>query len=80
MMSASSPPLVSLTRHGLYFPAPALHLDARSAPGTVFVSHAHSDHCSSAARSLCTPETAALHGALRARREAQLPPFIDSNI
>lgn len=67
--------LVTLTRHGLYFPAPALHLDARSAPGTVFVSHAHSDHCSYASRILCTPETAALHDARRGRREAELLTF-----
>ena len=63
------PPLVSLTRHGLYFPAADLHLDARSAPGTVFVSHAHADHCSRAARILCTPATAALHHARRGLRE-----------
>jgi Cft2 family RNA processing exonuclease len=74
-MSHAPRPLVSLTRHGLYFPAPALHLDARSAPGTVFVSHAHSDHCSNAARILCTPETAALHDARRGRREAHCLPF-----
>ena len=42
-------------------PAANIHLDARSAPGTVFVSHAHSDHCSSAPRIICTRETAALH-------------------
>ena len=70
-MPALSPraPLVSLTRHGLYLPAAALHLDARSAPGTVFVSHAHADHCSHAARILCTPATAALHHARRGVRE-----------
>lgn len=68
-------PLVSLDRHGLYFPAPDLHLDARSAPGTVFVSHAHSDHCSNAARILCTPETAALHDARRGRRQAHRVPL-----
>ena len=62
--------LVTLTRHGLYLPAAELHLDARNAPGTVFVSHAHSDHCSSASRILCTPETAALHDARRGAREA----------
>ena len=67
--------LVRLTRHGLYFPAPALHLDARSAPGVVFVSHAHADHCSYASHILCTPETAALHDARRGRREARLLPF-----
>jgi Cft2 family RNA processing exonuclease len=69
------PPLVARTRFGLYLPAADLHLDARSAPGTVFVSHAHSDHCSSAARILCTPETAALHDARRGARDALLLPF-----
>src|SRR3712207_4852614 len=63
-------PLVSLTRHGLYLPAADLYLDARSAPGTVFVSHAHADHCSHAARILCTPETAALHRARRGARDS----------
>jgi len=67
--------LVTLTRHGLYLPAADLHLDARLAPGTVFVSHAHSDHCSGAARILCTPETAALHDARRGAREAVTLPF-----
>ena len=70
-----SVPLVTVTRHGLFLPAPDLHLDARSAPGTVFVSHAHSDHCSYASHILCTPETAALHDARRGRREARLLPF-----
>lgn len=62
--------LLRLTPSGLYSPPSALHLDARDAPGTVFVSHAHSDHCSRAARILCTPETAALHDARRGAREA----------
>ena len=64
--------LVARTAHGLYLPDADLHLDARTAPtgGTVFVSHAHSDHCSTAARILCTPETAALHEARRGRRDA----------
>src|SRR5256885_2177551 len=61
--------LVSLTAHGLYLPDADLHLDARTAPGMVFVSHAHSDHCSEAARILCTPETAALHEARRGSRD-----------
>ena len=74
-MPDATRPLVALTRHGLYFPAPDLHLDARSAPGTVFVSHAHSDHCSNAAHILCTPETAALHDARRGRRDARLLPL-----
>ncbi|HVE78862.1 MAG TPA: hypothetical protein VNA89_08375 [Gemmatimonadaceae bacterium] len=59
--------LMRVTRHGMYLPGPQLFLDARRAPGTVFVSHAHSDHCSDSGRILCTPETAALH---RARRGA----------
>jgi Cft2 family RNA processing exonuclease len=62
--------LVTRTPHGLYLPDADLHLDARTAPGTVFVSHAHSDHCSSAARIVCTRETAALHAARRGAREA----------
>src|SRR5215217_3428505 len=66
-------PLVRLTRYGFHLPAPDLHLDARHAPGTVFVSHAHSDHCSSAARILCTPETAALHEARRPARPWRAP-------
>ena len=72
-MSATG--LVRVTRHGLYLPAADLHLDARTAPGTVFVSHAHSDHCSYAARILCTPETAALHDARRGVRESIDVPF-----
>ncbi len=68
-------PLVRVTRHGLHFPAPDLHLDARTAPGTVFVSHAHADHCSAASRILCTRETAALHQARRGRRDADVMAF-----
>lgn len=64
--------LLRRTPHGLYLPAADLHLDARDAPGTVFVSHAHSDHCSRAARILCTPETAALHDARRGARDADV--------
>ena len=67
--------LLARTAHGLLLPAPALHLDARSAPGAVFVSHAHSDHCSGAAQILCTPDTAALHEARRGPREALTLPF-----
>jgi Cft2 family RNA processing exonuclease len=70
--------LVSRTAHGLYLPDADLHLDAKTAPGTVFVSHAHSDHCSSAARILCTPETAALHEARRGRREATTVAYGES--
>jgi putative mRNA 3-end processing factor len=69
---------VAVTRHGLYLPAPDLHLDARSAPGTVFVSHAHSDHCSYASRILCTPDTAALHRARRGAREATVVAYGDT--
>jgi Cft2 family RNA processing exonuclease len=61
--------LITLTAHGLYLPAADLHLDARRAPGTVFVSHAHGDHCSEASRIVCTRETAALHAARRGARE-----------
>jgi len=68
-------PLVAVTRHGLYLPAADLHLDARSAPGTVFVSHAHADHCSHASRILCTPETAALHRARRGARDSVAVPL-----
>jgi Cft2 family RNA processing exonuclease len=70
--------LVTRTAHGLYLAAADLHLDARTAPGTVFVSHAHSDHCSAAARILCTPETAALHEARRGAREAVRLPYGES--
>lgn len=62
--------------HGLHAPLANIHLDARSAPGTVFVSHAHSDHCSSAPRIICTRETAVLHAKRRrARREAVMLDF-----
>lgn len=74
-MTPNPPPLLQRTPHGLYVPAAALHLDAPDAPGTVFVSHAHSDHCSRAARILCTPETAALHDARRGAREAHTLAF-----
>ncbi|MEX1186287.1 MAG: hypothetical protein WEA80_06835 [Gemmatimonadaceae bacterium] len=58
------------SRHGLHAPPANIHLDARSAPGTVFVSHAHSDHCSSAPRIICTRETAALHARRKRKKEA----------
>ncbi|MEJ7811782.1 MAG: hypothetical protein WKG32_15325 [Gemmatimonadaceae bacterium] len=58
-------PPVEVRPEGLYVPGANLWLDARDAPGIVFVSHAHSDHCSRAGQILCTPQTAALH---RARR------------
>jgi Cft2 family RNA processing exonuclease len=67
--------LVTRDAHGLYLPDAGLHLDARHAPGTVFVSHAHGDHCSDAARILCTRETAALHAARRGARETWTLPF-----
>lgn len=69
------PPLVSLTRHGVLLPDAELYLDARDAPGTVFVSHAHADHCSNAARIVCTPETAFLHQLRRGCREAMPVAF-----
>ena len=71
----SPAPLLRRTAHGLYVPAAGLHLDARDAPGPVFVSHAHSDHCSEAAEILCTPETAALHDARRGARAARTLAF-----
>lgn len=51
--------LVQVTPHGLYVPSADLYLDARWAPGIVFVSHAHADHCTRADHIVCTPETAA---------------------
>lgn len=75
--------LVALTPSGLYLPDADLYLDARNAPGTVFVSHAHSDHCSDAAQILCTPATAFLHQLRRGcRRSITLPlgePLIAHN-
>jgi Cft2 family RNA processing exonuclease len=68
-------PLVTLTRYGLYSPAADLHLDARSAPGAVYVSHAHSDHCTEANKIVCTPETGALHRARRGCRAAIEIPY-----
>lgn len=70
--------LVQVTKYGLHVPAADLHLDARWAPGTVFVSHAHSDHCSEAERIICTPETAALHAARRGSRSAVALSFGDT--
>ena len=67
--------LVEVTRHGLYVPAADLYLDARWAPGTVFVSHAHADHCSRADRIVCTPDTAAIHAARRGVRAALAIPL-----
>ena len=67
--------LLRTSAHGLYVPAAGLHLDARWAPGTVFVSHAHADHCSRADRIVCTPDTAALHEARRGRRDALMVPL-----
>lgn len=67
--------LVHLTPHGLHVPSADLYLDARDAPGTVFVSHAHADHCTRADRILCTPETAALHEARRGDRRALVVPY-----
>lgn len=69
------PPLVVRSPHGLLAPAARLHLDAPDAPGTVFVSHAHSDHATRAARILCTPETAAIHAHRRGDRDTVALPF-----
>jgi Cft2 family RNA processing exonuclease len=71
------PPLVTLTRFGLHLPDADLYLDARDAPGTVFVSHAHADHCTRAARLVSTPETAYLHQLRQGCREAMPVPFDD---
>jgi len=67
--------MLALSPFGLHVPAADLHLDARDAPGMVFVSHAHADHCTRAARILCTPETAALHRARRGEREVLEAPY-----
>jgi Cft2 family RNA processing exonuclease len=75
-MALDSPDaLLQVTQHGLYVPAAGLYLDARWAPDTVFVSHAHADHCSRADRIVCTPETAVLHEARRGRRETLVVPY-----
>jgi Cft2 family RNA processing exonuclease len=71
----SSRPLLEVTRHGLFVRAAGLYLDARWAPGSVFVSHAHADHCSRADRIVCTPDTAALHSARRGPRDAFVVPY-----
>jgi Cft2 family RNA processing exonuclease len=68
-------PLVRREPDGLLVPAAGLWLDARQAPGMVFVSHAHADHCSDATRILCTAATAALHRARRGAREALVLDF-----
>lgn len=65
----STPPVVLRDRFGLYVPAADLHLDARRAPGLSFVSHAHSDHCSSAPQIVCTRETAEFHRCRRGVKE-----------
>jgi Cft2 family RNA processing exonuclease len=67
--------LLQVTRYGLYVPAAGLYLDAPWAPGSVFVSHAHADHCSTADRIVCTPETSALHAARRGPRETLAIPY-----
>lgn len=67
--------LVTLTRFGLHLPDADLYLDARDAPGTVFVSHAHADHCTRATRLISTPETAYLHRLRQGCREAIPVPF-----
>ncbi len=72
--------LVSYTEYGLYLPEAEMHLDAESAPGLVFVSHAHSDHCTEAGRILSTPETAFLHQLRRGCREAVTLPLGESLI
>lgn len=71
----AEPRLVVPTEHGLYVPDAELHLDTPDAPGLVFVSHAHSDHCTDARRILCTPETAFLHRLRRGSRDTVTLPF-----
>ncbi|MEP6692313.1 MAG: MBL fold metallo-hydrolase [Gemmatimonadaceae bacterium] len=68
-------PAVDVRLHGLYVPSADLYLDARTAPGTVFVSHAHADHCTEADHIVCTPDTAALHHARRGVRNAFTIPL-----
>jgi Cft2 family RNA processing exonuclease len=75
MVFTSAASLLQVTRCGLYVPAAGLYLDARWAPGTVYVSHAHADHCSWAERIVCTPETGALHAARRGKRDALIVPY-----
>lgn len=65
----SPPPAIIRDRFGLYVPSADLHLDARRAPALSFVSHAHSDHCSSAPRIVCTRETAELQRRRRGVKE-----------
>ena len=73
--TGSTQSLLQVTRYGLFVPSAGLYLDARWAPGSVFVSHAHADHCSKADRIVCTPETAALHSARRGPRDAFVIPY-----
>ncbi|MEO7457616.1 MAG: MBL fold metallo-hydrolase [Gemmatimonadaceae bacterium] len=75
MPPSTAADLLLASPHGLFVPAAGLHLDAKWAPGTVFVSHAHADHCSRAERIVCTPETAALHEARRGRRDVLAIPY-----
>lgn len=60
-MATGDDAMVRVTPQGLWVPAADLHLDARAATGTVFVSHAHGDHRAESGDIVCTPETAALH-------------------
>ena len=71
----ASDPLLEVTPYGLYVPAARVYLDARWAPGSVFVSHAHSDHCSRADQIVCTPETAALHQTRHGHRDTVVLPL-----
>ena len=75
MLPTVSGELLRTSAHGLYVPSADIHLDARWAPGTVFVSHAHADHCSRAGRIVCTPDTAVLHEARRGRRDVLAIPL-----
>ncbi|MDX2182689.1 MAG: MBL fold metallo-hydrolase [Gemmatimonadaceae bacterium] len=60
--------MIEVRPEGLYVPAADLWLDAREAPGPVFVSHAHGDHLTRSPAVLCTAETAAI-----AARRGQTP-------
>jgi Cft2 family RNA processing exonuclease len=67
--------MITLTPHGMYVPDAALYLDTPDAPGLVFVSHAHTDHCTDARRMICTPPTAFLHQLRRGVRDVVTLPY-----
>src|SRR4051812_9144945 len=67
--------LVTVSPYGLLIPDADLHLDVREAPGLIFVSHAHSDHCADRGPILCTPETAHFHTMRRGPLETLRLPY-----